>query len=153
MNVKKSRAIVFAAFIVISGMAMAEKIMPQKCPSVSVIISEQLDYLVNLFEGWAGVRESSPYDTSDNWTLLHFYPTATNDYQEALTESNNALGLLQYESGPEQGNVDGEFVCYYFGTDPVLGDFMAVAFTPSIKDGGSLNNIIRRYIVKKARLL
>lgn len=152
MNVKKNRAIVFIACIFLSCMATAGRMLPEKCPSVSVIISEQLDYLVYLFEGWAGIKESSAYDTTNNWTLLHFYPIATQDYQEALTESNNALTLLHYESGPEQGNVDGESVCYYFATDPVLGDFMAVAFTPSIKDGGSLNRVMRRYIQRKSRL-
>lgn len=142
MNRKVSVALLL--MLLSTGIAQANQMLPEKCPSVSAIISEKLDHVIPLFDGWIGLKDRSQYDTKDTWTFVNLFPIVTKDQEEALRKSVASLSLLHFQDGPEEAKDGKGAVCSYVGSDSSV-EFGAVAITPPMEDVVNLMTIRKKH--------
>ena len=104
--------------------------LPEKCPSVSSILSQGLDHVSPfLFPGknyWVGIKENSHYDTNDNWGV---YTAGEGDKNGriAIQQLSKNIGSMQFKEGPGWDSDTGLVYCVYESDSHVT-----LAFTPSI---------------------
>ena len=104
--------------------------LPEKCPSVSSISSQGLDYVAPFIpgRGWIGVKENSHYDTNDTWTFTLFTDSDAKNGRIAIQQLSKKISSFNLKFGPRWDDEMGLVYCEY----ETGGHSLATAFTPSL---------------------
>jgi hypothetical protein len=97
---------------------------PEKCPSVSSIITEGLNYVEKNGETYIAAQVSR-YGTSDTWGFVVWEIAATST-EDALNKGQNALSSLSYRAGPTYIASENVWACLYH----TANGYKAAALTP-----------------------